>query len=65
VQPTVSPVQPPVMTGPNGNGTVMVAIDTTGMATGTYEVTITGRLLTQTISFQVENLNSFLGPGGG
>jgi Subtilase family len=49
-----STVRPPVVTGPDGNGTVTVAIDTTGMAVGTYTVTITGRLLTQTISFQVE-----------
>ena len=42
------------MTGPDGNGTVKVSIDTTGMA-GTYTVTITGRVLTQTISFQVKN----------
>jgi Subtilase family len=48
-----SPAQPPVVTGPNGNGTVTVTIDTTGMAVGTYRVTITGRLLKQTISFQV------------
>jgi hypothetical protein len=50
-----STVQPPVVTGPDGNGTVTVSIDTTGMATGTYTVTITGMLLTQTISFQVKN----------
>ena len=43
------------MTGPDGNGTVKVSIDTTGMAAGTYTVTITGRVLTQTISFQVKN----------
>jgi hypothetical protein len=48
-----SPVRPPVVAGPNGNGTVTVTIDTTGMAAGPYKVTITGRLLTQTISFQV------------
>lgn len=52
-----SPVQPPVVTGPDGNGTVTVTIDTTGMAVGTYTVTITGRLLTQTISFQVKDPN--------
>jgi hypothetical protein len=50
-----SPVQPPVVTGPDGNGTVTVTIDTTGMAAGTYTVTITGRLLTQTIWFQVKS----------
>ena len=43
------------MTGPDGNGTVTVIIDTTGMPAGTYTVTIAGRLLTQTIPFQVEN----------
>jgi hypothetical protein len=47
--------QPLVVTGPDGNGTVTVTIDTTGMAVDTYTVTITGRLLTQTISFQVKN----------
>jgi Subtilase family len=52
-----SPVQPPVVTGPDGNGTVKVSIDTTGMAVGTYTVTITGRVLTQAISFQVKNAN--------
>jgi hypothetical protein len=52
-----SPVQPPVVTGPDGNGTVKVSIDTTGMAAGTYTVTITGRVLTQSISFQVKNAN--------
>jgi hypothetical protein len=50
-----SPVQPPVVTGPDGNGTVTVTIDTTGMAVGTYTVAITGRLLAQTVSFQVKN----------
>jgi len=50
-----SPAQPPVVTGPDGNGTVTATIDTTGMAVGTYTVTITGRLLTQTISFQVKS----------
>jgi hypothetical protein len=46
-------VQAPVVTGPDGNGTVKVSIDTTGMAVGLYKVTITGRVLTQTISFLV------------
>ena len=50
-----STVQPPVVTGPDGNGSVTVSIDTTGMPVGTYTVTITGRLQTQTISFQVKN----------
>ena len=39
---------PPVVTGPDGNGTVTVTIDTTGWPVGTYTVTITGRVLTQT-----------------
>jgi hypothetical protein len=52
------PVHAPVVTGPDGNGTVTVIIDTTGMAAGTYTVTITGRLLTQTMSFQVKNPDS-------
>ena len=50
-----SPAVPPVVTGPDGNGVVTVSIDTTGMPVGTYTVTITGRLLTQSISFQVKN----------
>jgi subtilase family protein len=48
-------VVPPVVTGPDGNGTVTVSIDTTGMHVGTYTVTINGDLLTQTTSFQVKN----------
>jgi Subtilase family len=51
------PVQPPVVSGPDGNGTVTVSIDTTGMAVGTYTVTITGDVLTQTIAFQVKKPN--------
>jgi hypothetical protein len=43
------------VSGPDGNGTVTVDVDTTGLAVGTYRVTITGMLLTQTISFQVKN----------
>jgi Subtilase family len=50
-----STIQPPVVTGPDGNGTVTASIDTTGMDVGTYTVTITGLLLTQTISFQVKS----------
>ena len=45
------------MTGPDGNGTVTTTIDTTGMAVGKYTVTISGRLLTQTITFKVKNAN--------
>ena len=51
-----SPRQPLAVTGPDGNGTVTATIDTTGMAFGTYTVTITGRLLTQTITFKVKNV---------
>ena len=50
-----STVRPPVVVGPDGTGTVTVAIDTTGMAVGTYTVNIAGDLLTQTISFQVKH----------
>jgi hypothetical protein len=45
--------QPLAVTGPDGNGTVTATVDTTGLAPGGYMVTITGRLLTQTISFRV------------
>jgi hypothetical protein len=45
--------QPVAVTGPNGDGTVTVTVYTTGLATGTYTVTITGLLLTQRISFRV------------
>jgi hypothetical protein len=48
-----SSAQPLAVTGPDGNGTVTATIDTAGMAAGTYRVTITGLLLTQTITFQV------------
>ena len=44
-----------MISGPDGNGTVTVSIDTTGMHAGTYTVTITGLLLTQSITFQVKN----------
>jgi hypothetical protein len=50
-----SPAQALAVTGPDGNGAVTATIDTTGMAPGTYTVTITGMLLTQTITFQVGN----------
>ncbi len=52
-----APAQPLAVTGPDGNGTVTTTIDTTGMAVGTYTVTITGSLLTQTITFKVKNAN--------
>ena len=45
--------QPVTLTGPDGNGNVTASIDTTGWAAGTYTVTITGDLITQTISFIV------------
>jgi hypothetical protein len=48
-----SPAQPLTVNGPDGNGAVTATIDTTGMAPGTYTVTFTGRVLTQTTSFQV------------
>jgi hypothetical protein len=48
-----SPPQPLAVTGPDGNGTVTTTIETTGMAAGTYTVTMTGRLLTQTIRFKI------------
>lgn len=48
-----SPAQPLAVTGPDGNGTVTITIGTTGMAAGTYTVTMSGRLLTQAISFKV------------
>jgi Subtilase family len=41
--------------GPDGNGRVTVNVATRGLAAGTYKVTITGMLLTQTISFRVED----------
>jgi hypothetical protein len=41
------------VSGPDGNGTVTVNVDTTGLAPGTYTVRIAGLLLTQAISFQV------------
>ena len=55
--PRLASPQPLVVSGPDGNSTVTVTIHTTGMAAGTYTVTITGRLLTQTTSFQVKNPN--------
>jgi hypothetical protein len=39
------------VSGPDGNGVVKAAIDTTGLRPGRYAVTITGRLLTQTATF--------------
>jgi hypothetical protein len=48
-----APARPLAVTGPDGNGTVSAAVDTAGLAAGTYTVTVTGLLLTQTITFQV------------
>ena len=45
--------QPLTVNGPDGNGAVTITIDTTAMAAGPYQVTITGRVLTQTITFIV------------
>ncbi len=53
-----SPGQPLAVTGPDGNGAVTATIDTTGMAAGLYRVTITGRVLTQTITFVVTDTHS-------
>ncbi len=55
--PRLASPQPLAVTGPDGNGAVTITIDTTGMAVGTYTVTMTGRVLTQTISFKVKNPN--------
>ncbi|HEY2553599.1 MAG TPA: S8 family serine peptidase [Streptosporangiaceae bacterium] len=46
---------PLTVSGPDGNGAVSISIDTTGLHVGTYTVTITGRVLTQTVSFEVKN----------
>ena len=53
--PRLGSPQPIAVSGPDGNGTVTVSVNTTGMAVGTYTVTVTGTLLTQTISFQVKD----------
>jgi hypothetical protein len=50
-----SAAQPLAVTGPDGNGNVTTTIDTTGMAPGSYTVTITGRVLTQTITITINN----------
>jgi ABC-type cobalamin transport system ATPase subunit len=49
-----APGQPLAVTGPDGNGTVTVAIDTNGLAPGTYTVRISGLVLTQTATFTVQ-----------
>jgi hypothetical protein len=48
-----SPAKALTVTGPDGNGTVTTTINTAGMAPGTYTVTITGRVLTQSITLLV------------
>jgi hypothetical protein len=53
--PGISSPQPLTFTGPDGNGVVTATFDTAGMALGTYTVTITGRLITQTVRFTVRN----------
>jgi hypothetical protein len=50
-----SATQSLAVTGPDGNGSVTTSVDTTGLAPGMYTVTISGMLLTQTITFQVRN----------
>jgi hypothetical protein len=55
--PQLSSPEALTVNGPDGNGAVTVNVDTTGLPVGTYTVTITGMLLTQTISFQVKNPN--------
>jgi hypothetical protein len=48
-----SPAKALTVTGPDGNGTVTTTVNTAGMAPGTYTVTITGRVLTQSITLLV------------
>jgi hypothetical protein len=48
-----SPAKALTVTGPDGNGTVTTTINTTGMHPGSYTVTITGRVLTQSITLLV------------
>ncbi len=52
--PGTTAAQPLSVNGPDGNGVVTASIDTTGWAAGTYTVTITGRLITQTVKFTVK-----------
>ncbi len=52
--PGATAAQPLSVNGPDGNGVVTASIDTTGWAAGTYTVTITGRLITQTVKFTVK-----------
>lgn len=45
------PGTPVAVSGPDGNGTVTVAVDTSTLKPGRWQVTITGDLLTQSTSF--------------
>jgi hypothetical protein len=47
--------QPLAVTGPDGNGAVVVTVSTAGLPAGTYTVTIAGRVLTQAVTFRVTN----------
>jgi hypothetical protein len=47
-------VRPVAVTGPNGNGDVTLSIGTSGLKPGTYRVTITGDVLTQSATFTVQ-----------
>ena len=49
-----TPAMPLSVSGPDGNGVVTATINTTGMASGTYKVTIVGRVLTETKTFTIK-----------
>ncbi|HTU76470.1 MAG TPA: S8 family serine peptidase [Trebonia sp.] len=49
-----APAQPLAVTGPDGNGSVTIAIDTSRLAPGTYTVRISGLVLTQAATFTVQ-----------
>lgn len=49
-----TPGQPVAVSGPDGNGTVTLAVDTSALQPGRYVVTIRGDLLTQSASFLVK-----------
>ncbi len=53
--PGISGAQPLTISGPDADGNVTATINTTGMAVGTYTVKITGLLISQTVSFTVQN----------
>ena len=48
-----TPGQPVAVSGPDGNGSVTIAVDTSALQPGRYVVTISGDLLTQSASFLV------------